>query len=420
MKQHSFVIDDVKYVSGLFWQPLAAHGHAEAKKEIKLLAEELSLDLFVLRETSTKYVGLAASDEDVKSGILSVAAIVSKTLELESGARDFIFVSPAGDGGWIYVIQRDGVILPDGDQYFFDEESAKNRLYEDMSLGEWSLVIAPESWRISQSVDRDFTLLLPVTGEGKKQIYKWWRLKPVNSHAVLVENKKYIILVCICIVFLFGGKFIYKYWQDHKVEKQVDIKAYIPPPPPPPEHPWKSMPLAVDQVKACMSTLETLNLFPGNWDLSAINCANGTLTISWRPQKYGWIEHIKSVIPRAAISPDGSIASLTVPLTSLAIGKDEPVDQLEDKLLYLHSAAHKFGIKFSTSVIKTPPPPPNPNGEVPPPDWKEVSWKAESVLMPLNIIESMSGNGFRVNSMTAVWSNGQILWTMEGIQYVKN
>lgn len=421
MKQHCFTIDGVKYVSGLFWQPLAAHSQSEAKKEIKLLAEELSLNLYVLRETSTKYVGLAALDDEVKSGALSVAAIVSKTLELESGARDFIFVSPVGDGGWIYVIQRDGVILPDGDQYFFDEETTKARLYEDLSLGDWSLIVAPDSWRVAQSTDRDFALILPVGGEGKKQIHKWWRLKPVDSNALIADNRKYIITVLVCLVVIVGGKYGYQYWQDHKVERQQQLPDVIPPPPPPPEHPWKSKPLALDMVGACVSALNQVNLFPGNWDLSLINCANGSLTVSWRPQKYGWIEHLKSVVPGAAISADASIASLTVPLSSLATGQDEPVGLTEQKLIHLHSVAHQYDIGFSTSLSQVAQPPmPGQQGNAPPPDWAELKWKAENVSLPIDLIKDMSNPGFRVDTMTAVWAEGKIVWTMEGIQYVKN
>ncbi len=421
MKQHCFTIDGIKYVSGLFWQPLAAHSQSEAKKEIKLLAEELSLNLYVLRETSTKYVGLAALDDEVKSGALSVAAIVSKTLELESGARDFIFVSPVEDGGWVYVIQRDGVILPDGDQCFFDEETAKARLYEDLSLGDWSLIVAPESWRVAQSTDRDFAFILPVTGEGKKQIHKWWRLKPVDSNAIITDNKKYIIIAVVCMAVIIGGKYVYQYWRDHKVDQAEQLTGVIPPPPPPPEHPWKSKPLAIDMVNACMAALNQVNLFPGNWDLSLINCASGNLTVSWRPQKYGWIEHLKSVSPGAAISADASIASLTVPLSSLVTGQDEAVGLMEEKLIHLHSVAHKYDIGFSTSLSQVAfPPASEQQGDVPPPDWAELKWKADNVLLPIVLISEMNNPGFRVDVMTAVWAEGKIVWTVEGVQYVKN
>lgn len=421
MKQHCFTIDGIKYVSGLFWQPLAAHSQSEAKKEIKLLAEELSLNLYVLRETSTKYVGLAALDDEVKSGALSVAAIVSKTLELESGARDFIFVSPVEDGGWVYVIQRDGVILPDGDQCFFDEETAKARLYEDLSLGDWSLIVAPESWRVAQSTDRDFAFILPVTGEGKKQIHKWWRLRPVDSNAIITDNKTYIIIAVVCMAVIIGGKYAYQYWADYKVDQAKRLTEVIPPPPPPPEHPWKSKPLAIDMANACMAALNQVNLFPGNWDLSLINCESGNLTVSWRPQKYGWIEHLKSVSPGAAISADASIASLTVPLSSLVTGQDEAVGLMEEKLIHLHSVAHKYDIGFSTSLSQVAfPPASEQQGDVPPPDWAELKWKADNVLLPIELISEMNNPGFRVDMMTAVWAEGKIVWTVEGVQYVKN
>jgi len=420
-----FSIDGIQFVSGLFWQPLSESNSGDKQKEIKSLAKELTFDLYVVRNTPFDCVGFANPKGEVKHGQVSAAAVVSKALELELKADNFIFVTHLPDGRWLYVAQRDGQILPDGDLIFNSEDGAKTRLLEDFSAGDWALVIAPEIWSVRKSSERSFESLLPRDKKGRIEIHKWWRLTNVDSSKELARHKGKLILVVVLLAMAGAG---FKFYQDYKTKKEMEAAAIaaqqmidaqgnaIPI-----EHPWKTIPVANDVLEACMNAVSSVTLFPGNWDLVAANCSNGLLTVTWKPQEKGWIEHLKTIHPNAVISTDGSVASINVPLGDLKTGVDEVVSEENQRLIEMYSAAQRFGFKFTISQGQAPAPAlPGQEGVVPPPpDWKEINWKADGITLPESVLAGLGGNGFRMKVMNATWQNGQFIWTMEGTQYVK-
>ncbi len=235
MVSHTFTVDGMIFISGLFWYPLAGTSQSERAQEIKSLAKEQDFDLYILRSTSTYYVGFAHSDGQARIGVSSAAAVVSKTLELESSAREFIFVSPLPDGHWMYVAQRDGVILPDADKCFPNEDAAKSRLLEDISLGDWSLIIAPDIWGVTGSIERDFVDILPQSAQGKRQSHKWWKLSPVNPYDnIFAHGKKILIGLVIVAVCLTGWAYYKKKLDMEALEEARRLANLAPPPPPPP------------------------------------------------------------------------------------------------------------------------------------------------------------------------------------------
>lgn len=420
-----FSIDGIQFVSGLFWQPLSETNSGDKQKEIKALAKELTFDLFVVRNTPFDCVGFANPKGEVKHGQVSAAAVVSKALELELKAENFIFVTHLPDGRWLYVAQRDGQILPDGDLIFNSEDAAKTRLLEDFSAGDWALVIAPEIWSVRKSSERSFESLLPRDKKDRVEIHKWWRLTHVDSSKELARHKGKMFVVIALLVAAGVG---YKFYKDYKTKKEmeaaaiaaqqmIDAQGNILPP----DHPWKSIPVATEVLRACMNTVSNVKLFPGNWELVAANCSNGTLTVTWKPKDKGWIAHLKEIHPNAVISPDGSVASINLPMGDIQAGTDEDINQENQRLIEMYSAAQRFGFKFTVAPGQEAAPAlPGQEGAVPPPpDWKEINWKADGITLPESVLAGLGGNGFRMKVMNATWQNGQFIWTMEGTQYVK-
>lgn len=422
MNSHVFTIDGMTFISGLFWYPLAGISQSDRAQEIKSLAREQNFDLYILRSTSTYYVGFAHSDGQARIGVASAAAVVSKTLEMESAARDFIFVSPLPDGHWMYVAQRDGIILPDADKCFPNEDTAKSRLLEDISLGDWALIIAPEIWGVNGSIERDFSLMLPESTKGKKQIHKWWKLSPVNPYDSVFLHSKKIMAGIILLVLVIAA---WVYYQDNAalraIEEAQKITNINPPPPPPPEHPWKSKPDPLEFVKTCTTALTTIPLFPGNWDLTGIHCSGPALEVSWAARDYGWIDHLREILPDVSISGAGKVANLSIPLKTLTIGKDEPVIVGKQRMLEMYSVSQRYGL----DLILTPaPPPPAPlpgqdAANAPKPDWGEISWSVKKTDNPMLAVEILNSQGFRINSLDAVWNEGRLVWNLEGTQYVQ-
>lgn len=421
-----FSIEGVQFVSGLMWQPLSEATSGGVNREVKALAKDLTFDLHVLRRTSPNCVGFANTSATIKPGVMSAAAVISKAIEIESGALDFIFAAEIPSGQWLYVAQRDGLILPDGDLLFPSEDAAKSRLLEDVSLGTWAIVMAPSFWGVKNSKERDFLSVIPRKKNKTIEVHKWWRLSHVDSSKAITANSGKILAALLIAGLVVAG---YKYYKviQHKKEMEaaalaaqqqiLDAQGNVVPP----EHPWKKLPVASDSLSACMAAISNVRLFPGNWTISSVNCTNELLTVAWVPQKKGWIEHLKVIQPNAVISMDGSKASITIPLSTSKVGYDEEVTPENDRLIEMYSASQRYGVKFKATPT-LPPPAALPGQEVhaaAPKDWNEINWKAEDVTLPETVLAALDGNGFRLSAMSATYQGGKFIWTMEGIQYVK-
>lgn len=420
-------ITGIGFATGLMWQPLAGSNDSERQSEIKSLARELGLELSVVH-ANKQCVGFAKSGE-VKGGVPSLAAALASQIEARNGVRDFIYVGELPDGQWYYLAQKDGVILADGDTVFDQEDHARAKYFEDSSIGDWQEVILPGHWGVSGSQEcGSVAEALPMTAKGKARVDKVWMLRTVtfNVAQVLRENSKAIVLLVAVLVAATAGQYYYKDWKRKQVMAEAarmaqlaaDQRAVELPRP----RPWSQFPLASDLLAACMKASGTVNLFPGNWDLTAINCANGMLTVSWRPRAMGWIDHLRAVEPAVVISIDGTLASRSTPLDPLPTGLEEDLHNENERVMAMYAAAQRYGVKFSTApaVSTTPVALPGQQAQVQAPIlWSELSWKAEGVSMPKVVLAALEDNGFRMRSMQGTWSNGQIIWTMEGSQYVR-
>jgi len=407
---------------------LSESTNGDKQKEIKSLAKELNFDIYVLRRTTINCVGFSNLSDTVKHGCLSIAAIVSKTMEVELNSQDFIFVCGLDNGQWLYIAQRDGLILPDGDKVFSSEDEARSRLLEDLSLGTWSLTVCPSIWGISKSIERDLLSILPRNSKGKIDANKWSRLKNVDSTKEIARHKGKIILALLIIA---SAGFGFKTYQNfkHKQEMQAaeaaakemmalqNQKSVT-------EHPWKTIPVASELLRACTDAIASVRLFPGNWQLISANCNAGNLVVTWKPiGDSGWIDHLKAIHPDAVISLDGSLASITKPLGEMQIGSDEPIQLQNERLVEMYSTAQRYGFKFkvmpSVAPVAVKPLPGQENTPVPQKDWNEVNWKADDIGLPSIVLAGLSGNGFRMTGMKAKWQDGKFIWSMEGNQYVK-
>lgn len=415
----TFDIKGATFALGLFWQPLSSSVSGDRKKEIRNLASELSYDLVVIRHGATHCAGFAKT-RDVKYGTYSAAAIVSKSLEIEYQAREFIFVAPLNDGRWMYFAQRDGVILPDGDMCFASEDAARSQLLEHMNIGDWAKVFAPAVWGIGNAIEKSFDEIVPRKKSGKIKAHKWWRLMPAQrGRATFTMYSKQIFAACL-VVLILGGSIWYlnKWRKDNAAREALAASIRSAPPPTKPEHPWKSLPLAVDFMQACMDELSQRTLFPGNWSISSVECSGDSLKVTWTPMNGGWIKHLSEILPDASIAQDGSSASVNTRIGTTRIGFDELVLQENSRLVSMYSAAQSFGVRFTVAPSVQAPILPG-QGPTVPPDYRQITWKADNVAFPDAVLAALDGPGFRLQSMRATWTNGQFIWMMEGSQYVQ-
>lgn len=415
-----------QFVAGLFWQPLPGATASARKAEIEKIAEEQRFDLAVIRTSGAPQVGFGSTTDGLKQGMLSAAAVISKTVELDHGVRNFLCATEVPGGRWLYVAQREGVLLHDGD-VLGGEDEIRSRLLTDQSLSDWETIFAPGHWAVSDAIEKTFIDFLPKRG-GKLDYKKWWGLKPVRRNwGELAREYWYLIAI---IVLGLGGAYGYSRWQQYVAERemaklaaeQAAQSAALANTPVKQEHPWKQAPRAMQFVAGCSAAMSKIKtLWPGNWTLKDITCANGAVTVVWQRQETGWIKHLLAVEPNAVISRDGSSASLTIPMPAFN-GEDEAAPAERDRTLEMFSGAQQYGFKVSVSAppVPTALPGDKPNGQQPVRDWRELAWSVVgSSLDPAITVPAMDGNGFRINRIQVVWSGGVMNWNLEGIQYVQ-
>lgn len=417
-----------EFAAGLLWQPLSGSNVSERIGEIKALGKELEINLHTIHREAL-CVGLVKSSVEVKAGSVSLAAAVADRLNDLYNARDFIFVTEIEGGRWYYLAQKDGIIYSDRDQIVATEDGAKSLLYEDNSIGEWAQRIVPSHWGISGSVDtKSLSELLPLGKRGKVSVNKAWLLAPISYTPVqaIARHGKPLAIIAMAAIVAVVGFNQFKQYQRAKaisdaraaaalIASQQEVEMPRP-------RPWGEMPSANQKAQACLSTLSGVQLFPGNWELAGVNCTGGVLVVSWKPVGMGWIEHLRSVVPDAVISTDGSLASVTKRLPAMAKGLDEDVFAAGERTMAMYAAAQRYGLRISITAPNNSSPlvlPGQASPNAKPQLWEEMSWKAEEVKLPEVAVEVLNGSGFRLSSMSAQWKQGQFVWTMEGSQYVR-
>lgn len=409
------------FVGGLHWQALSA-GPSEAKNEAQQLAKQLSFDLAVSRTTGAHQIGFASTADGYKPGMMSAAAVVSKTIEIESGERDFLCATELPDGRFLYVAQADGVIPPEGD-FIASAETVRSRMLEDMSIGKaWNMVIAPMMWGMPDSVERAFEDFIPRKGGKLDFKHNWWALKPVKPNIASLAKSALPFVVIGAVIAL--GAIGYKQWQQEQAAKEAAQLAAMQSNEPIKEmpHPWKDKPRAQIAVAACATGFDSIStLWPGNWKPETVLCspAAGSMTVTWKRGEFGWIKHLLEVEPKANVSGDGSMATLVVPV-SVSGTEDETLVDERTRSLQMQMVAQQYGLMINLAAPPAPPTMPGsqPNDQMLP-KWRELAWAIKgSALPPENVVASLDGAGFRVGSVTARFSDGLIKWDLEGSQYV--
>ncbi|WP_341744792.1 type 4b pilus protein PilO2 [Azonexus hydrophilus] len=425
--KHIFELAEGKrFVGGLHWQALGGLP-TELKREAQELAKQLSFDLIVWRHSSAEQVGFASTNEGYEPGMLSAAAIVSKTLEVDEDQRDFICATELPDGRFLYVAQADGVIIPEGD-FIGNETEVRGKMLEDMATGRrWNYIVAPIQWGISDSIERTFEDFLPRKNGKIDFKHKWWALREVKTNYVALIKKNLIHVVAVLGVI--GGLYGYKMYNEMKeaelqaiiaaqmAEQQAAQAVVIPP--------WTQKPRAVDSTKVCITAFDKLeNLWPGDWEPQNVICdpANAFSVINWKRGKHGWRRHLESVVPNAVVDAKSEMANLNVqfdPLQVTEASKESLVSE-GDRQKHMNIVAQEVGLTLEF----TPPPPvvllPGQQpAATPPPQWREVRWSVKGMpISPSSVIEKLDGPGLRVDVVRTNFNNGTITWDLEGVQYV--
>lgn len=401
-------------VSGLLWQPISG-AEKTFKSEVALLGGQLGCDLAVIRKGGVNQVGYASSSDGVKAGWGSLAAIVSKSIEIEFSESSFLCATILPDGQWFYLAQRDGSIIPDAD-FIGAEIEVKSRILSDFSLAAWDVIISPQSWGLPKSTERALISLLPATSDIKK-----YRIEHIKANYASIIKKAIIPSVVVAAIVV-GGSFGYKKYQEniaHKAEvaraaaeAAAAAAAVVP-------DPWESQPSAHDFVKSCLDSLDKISLTPGGWSTDMAICDAQGLTISWTRPIYSTIKLLKTEAASAVIDVSGDKAVMTFPV-KFGISQKEIVPNSEFARESILTKSQQVGVRVTLVEDMSIPPLPGSPEAISSTGWHEIKWSFSSKLSPKSMIDLFGGPGFRVQKMSLKVQSGSAEWSMEGIQYVKN
>lgn len=417
------------FVGGLYWQSL--DNPVDGKTHAREIANQLGYDHAVWRRGTIPQVGFAKKEDGALPGMYSLAAIIAKSIEIESGYQSFLCAVRLPDNQWLYVSQREGAILPEGD-IVGPEDKIHSQLLSDASVGQVDRIYAPIEWGLDDVTERTFESFLPHNSRGKIKYYKWWRLVPITvSPLAIVKRfgKPIVAALAIGMIGFYG----YQQYQSIELEKIAQQEAFerasemqrwgesLAP------HPWASQPLAQEWTKLCLANANRAPLHAGGWELVEVNCnysaGAGITEMAWRRPAYGSIERIKQQLPQAIIGLDGDSARISMPIIA-GKGQDEKVLDASSALEGFQIQCQRLGLVFSISEVASAGPRvvpgASPDVVPPPPDWKEFNWKLQTALSPSEIIKFIDLPGLRLKSIKLTVTDGLATWSLEGALYAKN
>lgn len=419
-----------EFVSGLDWMPLSGGIESESRSLLKLagketreLAEQMNYNMVVWRGKESPHVGFGNSIDGAREGCYSIAAAIADSIEEDRRARSFLCAVEGPGKKWLFVAQRDGVILNDGDK-FGNDDTILSGMLNNLSVGhEWDVIYAPAHWGIPHSEERTLEQILPEK-KGKVAYRNDWKLSPVKP-----SHKKTLAMLVAIGSIGFIAYLGNQYYQDYKTaqrlaeEARLALEAQQANPQVVVIPPWHEKPLARDVFAACMSGFDRFGSFwPGNWNPISADCRNGNVSAMWQRGDQGWIEHLAASRPEISISSDGNVASHSMPIGE--VEKKNNTEALPDgriRNLEILSKAQRYGIQVA--ITEQAPPPALPGqqpAEQPPPKWREYQIRADGQGMPPAVLfEVMEGDAFRLESIMMNFNSGSISWSMEGKQYVQ-
>jgi len=246
--------------------------------------------------------------------VYSAAAIVSRYF-LKLGAQSFIAAFHIDGDRWLYVAQRGGLLLPDGD-VLGSEDRVKSLFLTDLSNGGWDKIIGPDHWGLGGEVI-DFRDIVPKNKKGKPTPPSWALLKPVNFE---IPSLVFVAIGAVAVVGLAFGYFAYQRIQDEK--RMAELRAQQQQKPPPP---WERKFYAQSFLYHCDLGLAKLEFIVPGWSTEQISCEGGSVSAQWRRLSDGQRSAMESIFPAAHLDVPGDVATYQAPLGRVVMVQDKMI-----------------------------------------------------------------------------------------------
>ena len=435
----TFSIDKNRvFVSGLFWQPFQG-GKENGIKKVKQDAAELKVDLCVYYHGKTFQAGMALSKDGAANGMYSVAACVASFMESVTGAANALVAVPVPgrDDLWLCVVQRDGVILPDGD-LIGSEDAIHSHLAGMYSVGDWGSVIAPIQWGFPDSTEKRFEEFLPKDKKAANKYKPEWRIAPI--HFSLSGFARKLAIPVVVLALGSAGYFGYTQWQIAQIKARQAalvagaLEADKPHGQADMPKPWLTDPSVDDFVAGCVAAINTAPLWVGDWKLKTAQCDGKQVAISWSKNN-GWVSHLLKAVPGAVISTDGASASLSIPFQQLppanslsacnctanslsacnCTANEDVLPSVLAATTRLQAAQDALGERITLTQVSAPPPLPGAPPVTPVNPFNTITFDIkQSRFSPPVLAQFVNAAGVRLTGITL---NQDMTWDIKGIQY---
>lgn len=406
-----------QYASGLYWENSPSGRISQAAKDAAR-QPGTQADYFAARSGNKQgrvpQFGLVQAVEGFRAGTPSLAGCLANK---QPGSWIGAFRLREGTA---LVVVRDDLIVPDGDRFFQDETEARDHLYQEMAIGGFQRIYAPEPWGVPGADTMPITLLLDESAD-------------VRLHSVVLSKqaKTGILLGGLLLLLVVGiGWYIQNQKEQEEILRLQQLAAmermkaeaarlmplqqqvvY-----PPPERKWEKQPKPLEVIAACQKALEKIIVGVGGWDMSSIRCSSKSLDISWA--RTGGFSNPP---PKTVVSVSGEQASGSVAFDPLSPRGDEELVN-PDVITGRYLNQNWTGTLRREPDDPPPPPPPGYKGEwnPPPAPWVKRSFTFTVPVLPWTLPDFlMDIPGVVVNSL-ALTSGGigsRNSWKVEGVIY---
>lgn len=431
-------INNRKFVSNLFWQPLSNARNYMA--EARTLGKRHNWDIVAIRRGTRVQAGFAPGKSGTLKGTYSLAASLAAQL-----GDSWLGAFALRDGRYAVVAVHERMICTDFDQICTADEAKRllREVHSNFQFDDHSIFAPPELEFASHSKDI-YELLTP------NNLRKDLRLKQLTFGL----TKREMVLAASTVV-LVGGAIAGVLWYEKLraeeaariaharqlaqqkrlaelneiARRKLGANALA--------HPWASTAGALDFAEACVAAEDQFPLSIAGWPLTSITCsANGDVDAKYKRNDGLTVEQFIAEAARGYGSvPAFSGEDLNVGIVKTKIRPPAAGDEtlaLPDVLLpkfHSHFEGAQVPLTMSEMEVKIPKEPEvqgQPPKPAPVPTWAQKSFSYSHELPPTyhfaQLRTAIGGlAGVRIDEVEEAINAemGSVSWTVKGIIYVQ-
>ena len=416
MIKQTITVHRKKFATGLFWQPVGVGG--TSRNWAKQLAKTADKKYSLYAEYRAM-IGLASSRDGVRSGMHSAAAQIVESL---SEFISFLAVFKV-DTYFYLVAVRNGIIIRDN---LIENEETARKLYTELSsIPDWGALIAPASWGIPKSQEKNISDLIRNDNIA--------RLRPIGVVKTVWPSVVFVVLFILFGIFILNNpvktgsdkgaklntELANEYRKqielkkqeilDKKLAQEAAIQSF--------QYPYDNLPNVMERANLCYKAIAfVMQPIPG-WNQTLTKCDNEYVSATFM-RDFGTLNDFYEIggelMPGAIvqqISDDEIIVRVKLPMlkTYSSLDERDPISAARDIASVFQQINTRADINNVTDTILN-------NGVAETLHVTEVA--ASSKLIPSEFMYAFKD--FQGVYMTSVsWRANTRTWNYEVIIYTK-